>query len=160
MRADAEIDEIALAVEADVLVAWNFADILGLVLLANAGEERDRLVALPHLAGDRLVAFDDVAHALLDARQIIRRERRIAGEVVVEARLGGGAKGDLSLGVQLLDRFGHHVRRVVAQDVDALRRARGDDRDVGVMVDLWSSRSRGAAVDLDRKRRLGEARAD
>ncbi len=77
----------------------------------------------------------DFAHALLDARQIIRRERLIAGEIVVEAGFGRRAEGDLRLGVQLLDRLGHHMRRVVAQDFDPLRRRGRDDRDRGVMVD-------------------------
>src|SRR5947199_4649432 len=69
MRADAQIDETALAIEADLLLGRDLADISGLVALADAVEERHRLVPLPHLAGDRLVAAHDVAHALLDARQ-------------------------------------------------------------------------------------------
>src|SRR5204863_2650931 len=56
MRPDAQIDEIALAVDADLLGRWDLADIFGLVALADAGEELDRSVTVPDLAGDLLVA--------------------------------------------------------------------------------------------------------
>src|SRR5947207_1452313 len=70
MRTDAQIDKIALAIEADLLLARDLADIFGLVALAEPVEERDGLVAIPNLAGDRLVAAHDVAHTLFDTRQI------------------------------------------------------------------------------------------
>src|SRR6185437_11891377 len=104
MWADAEIDEIALAVEADLLRRRDFLNPFGLVALADAGEEGGRLVALPHLAGDLLVALDDLAHARLDRGEVFRRERGIAGEIVVEAVLGRRAEGNLGLGIELLDR--------------------------------------------------------
>src|SRR5260221_14431256 len=47
MRSDAEIDEIALPIEADHLTFRDLADILGLVGLADAVEETDRGVAVP-----------------------------------------------------------------------------------------------------------------
>src|SRR5437764_16558 len=46
MRPDAQIDEIALAVEADFLIRRDLSDIFGLIALADAVEERDGLVAL------------------------------------------------------------------------------------------------------------------
>jgi hypothetical protein len=51
MRPDAKIDEIPLPIEADRLVGRDFLDPFRLVALADPGEEGDRLVALPHLAG-------------------------------------------------------------------------------------------------------------
>ena len=148
MRPDAQIDEVALAVEADLLLGRDLADIFRLVAFADAVEEGDRLVALPHLAGDRLVAAYDVAHALLDAR-----------EIVVEAGFGRRAEGNLGLGVQFLDRLGHDMSGVVAQDLDPLGHLAGDDRDRRVMVDQRRQIAR-PAVDLDRDRRPGEAGAD
>ena len=42
MRPDAQIDEIALAIEADLLAGRDFADIFGLVALADAAKRSDR----------------------------------------------------------------------------------------------------------------------
>jgi len=61
VRADAKVEEIALAVNRDHLVFRQVADDLGLVGLALAFEQADRLVAVPHLADQRLVALDDLA---------------------------------------------------------------------------------------------------
>src|SRR5207237_5436720 len=99
MRPDAQVEEIPLAIEADLLLGRDLADIFGLVALADAVEEGDRLVAVPYLAGDRLVAVHDVAHAFLDAREVLRGERRRLGEVVVEAGLGRGTEGDQGVGL-------------------------------------------------------------
>src|SRR5205823_4362452 len=107
MRTDAQINKIALAIEADLLLARDLADIFGLVALAEPVEERDGLVAIPNLAGDRLVAAHDVAHTLFDTRQIVGGERRRARKIVVEAGSGRRAEGDLSFGVELLDALGH-----------------------------------------------------
>src|SRR5262249_22320900 len=106
MRPDTEIDEIALAIEADLLLRRNLADIFGLVALADAVEEGYRPVAAPHLARDRFVAAHDVAHALLDAREVVGRERRCAREIVIKAGVGRRAEGDLRFGIELLDRLG------------------------------------------------------
>ena len=159
MRSDAEIDEIALAIETDRLAPGDLGDPLRLVALADALEEGDRRVALPDLAGDRLVAPDDVAHPRLDLLEVLGRERRGASEIVIESVFGGRAEGDLGFGIELLDRLGHHMRRVVAQDVEPVRLVAGDDRDRGVMVDDRREVAR-LAVELQRDRRLGEARAD
>src|SRR5690606_19082664 len=55
VRAAAQVDEVALPVQADRLVARDRCDDLRLVVLAQAAEELDRAVALPDLADDRLV---------------------------------------------------------------------------------------------------------
>ena len=143
MRPDAEVDEIALAVEADLLVRRDLGDPFGLVALADAIEEGDRLVALPDLAGDRLVALDDVAHPRLDLLEVLGGERRVAGEVVIEAGLGRRAEGDLGLRIQFLDRLGHHMGGVVAQDFE---RPRAESRVMIATAASWSmtvARSRG-----------------
>src|SRR5207237_5449249 len=98
MRADAEIDEIPLAVEADLLLGRDLADIFGLITFADAVEKGDGLVAIPHFTVDRLVAPHDVAHALLDALEIVGRERRRTRAFVLKPRLGRRAEGTLRIG--------------------------------------------------------------
>src|SRR5262249_40092250 len=51
MRSSAEIDEPALAVEADFLVRRDLIDIFGLVALADAAKKGGCRVAIPDLAG-------------------------------------------------------------------------------------------------------------
>ena len=99
VRAAAQIDEIALAIQRDRLVGGDAANDLGLVDLALLQEEVDGGVAVPDFAHDLLVARDDLVHPLLDAREVFRRERRGACEVVVEAVLDGGADRDLGFRV-------------------------------------------------------------
>ena len=122
MRTDAQIDETALAIEADLLARRDLADIFGLVALADAGEEGDRGVAVPDFAGDLLVAAHDLAHPLFDLFEVFGREGLGAGEIVIKAGLGRRAEGDLGLGIEFLDRLGHDVGGVVAQDFEPLGR--------------------------------------
>src|SRR5579875_3878651 len=104
VRPGAQIDKIALPVEADLLLRRDLADIFRLVILADAAKEADRGLAFPYLAGDRLVAAHDLAHARFDPGKILGGEGRIAGEIVVEAGFGRRPKGDLRFGIKLLDR--------------------------------------------------------
>ena len=122
-------------------------------------KKRDRRVAVPDLAGDLLVAPHDLAHPRLDLGEILGGERLGAREIVIEPGLGRRPEGDLGLGIELLDRLGHHMGRVVAQDLEPFRHVAGDDRDRGVTVDHGREIAR-PAVDPDRDRRLGEPRPD
>ena len=97
--AAAKIDEAALTVQADGLVRRDRADDLGLVLLPLAAKELDRGVTLPDLADDRLVAGDDLAHARLDALEVLGRKGFLAGEIVVEPVLDRRTDRDLSCGI-------------------------------------------------------------
>ena len=159
MRADAEIDEIALPVEADLLVSRDFADIFGLVGLADAVEEGDRGVAVPDLARDLLVAAHDLAHARLDLLEILGSERLGAREIVIEPGLGRRPEGDLGVGIQFLDRLRHDMGRIVAQNLEPFRHLPSDDRDGGVMVDHGREIAR-PAVDPNGDRRLRQTRPD
>src|SRR5258708_33266094 len=124
MRPDAEVDEAALLVDADLFVGRDLADPFGLVFLTDRFEEGDRLVARPYLARDLLVALDDLAHARLELRQILGGERRGAGEVVREAGLGRRAERDLGDGIALLPRLGRNMPRSAAQNVERIRHIR------------------------------------
>src|SRR5262249_48071504 len=83
----ARVEPFALPVDLDRLALRNGIDQLDLEALALAGEHRARLVALPHLLGEGLVARDDLAHLRLDRRKVLRRERLVVLEVVIEAVL-------------------------------------------------------------------------
>ncbi len=159
MRTTAQIDEVALPIQADRLVGGNAGDDLGLVFLTQASEELDRVVALPLLAGDLLVAVDDLMHALLDLDQILGRERDGAREIVIEAILDGRADGDLGLGIELLDRLGHHMGGVMAQQLKRVGILGRDDRELHIAVDDRLEIPH-VVADADRERRLGQASAD
>ena len=111
VRAAAEIDPVALAVEGDDLVRGEIADQFGFVALAFGLEEGDGLVAVVDLAGEGGVAGDDLAHLGFDRREVLGGERGVAGEIVVEAVLDCRADGDLGAGEEFLHGFGQHVAR-------------------------------------------------
>src|SRR3546814_5007641 len=75
VRAAAQIQPFALAVDRDDLALRQVADDLRLVGLALLLEEPDRLAAVPLLADEGPVAIDDLGHLGLDPLQILRRER-------------------------------------------------------------------------------------
>src|SRR5436309_6132841 len=153
MRADTEIDKIALPVEADVLTFRDLADILGLVPLADAVEERDCGVAVPYLARDLLVAAHDLAHARFDPFEIFGRERLGTREIVVEPGLGRRPESDLGIGIQFLDRLRHDMGRIVAQNLKPFGHFPSDDCYCGVTVDHGREIAR-PAVDANGYRRF------
>ncbi len=131
MRAAAQIEPVALLVDFDLLIFRDGVDQLDLEQLALVAEHLLRLVARPRFLGERFVARDDLAHLLFDGREILRRERLVAEEVVIEAVVDHRADGDLRAGPQRLHRFGEHVRGVVANAA----RARADPR--GSEIRSW-----------------------
>ena len=159
VRAAAQVDEGALAVERDVLVRRDRRDDLGLVVLAHALEELHGLVARHQRAHDRLVLPRELDHPLLDRGEVLGRERALVAEVVVEAVLDHRADRDLGLGEELLHRVGEQVGGRVANHLEPLRIAIGDDGDRSVAVDAVRGVDE-LAVDLAGQRGLGEAGAD
>src|SRR5262245_61981097 len=95
VRPAAEIEPVALAIDLDLLICRNGIDQLDLELLAHVAEHALGLLARPDFLGEGFVARDDLAHLLLDDRQVIERERLVAEEVVIEAVLDHRADGDL-----------------------------------------------------------------
>ncbi len=98
-------------------------------------EDPDRLVPVPDLALDGQIALDDLLHALLDTRQIVRGEGLVAGEIVIKAVLDGRPDGDLGARVELLYRLGHDVRRIVTQQLQGVLVPIGDDGERCIPVD-------------------------
>src|SRR5258708_738461 len=93
VRAAAQVLPRPLAINGDRLSAGDVADDLSLVGLADASEVGDSLAPVPHLARDRLVAIDDLAHARFDLGQVVQGERLVAGGGVIETVLDGGGGG-------------------------------------------------------------------
>src|SRR5712671_3568314 len=97
VRAEAEIDPAAVAVEGERLRALveDVLDDLDLELLAELVEEPQRLLARHLLAHERKVLAHLLVGRGLDLLQILRSERLLAEEVVIEAFLGVRPDGDL-----------------------------------------------------------------
>ncbi len=104
---------VAVLVDGDRFGSRQVADDLGLVGLADRFEMLDRFGAVPDLARDLFIAVDDFAHALLDLRQVVERERLFAREVVIEAILDRRPDRHLGAREQLLDGLGQDMGRVV-----------------------------------------------
>jgi hypothetical protein len=98
-------------------------------------------------------------HALLDALEILGRERCAAREVVVKAVLDRGSDRDLSFGIQLLHGLGHDVRRIVTQQLEPVRRRPSDDLDTRVALDR-QRKVLESAVDSNRDGIAFQARAN
>ncbi len=159
VRAAAQVDPVALPVQRDGLAARQVADELDLVVLALLLEQRDRLVAGGDDALETRVPRDDLAHPRLDGGEILGGEGLVAGEVVVEAVLDRRADGHLRAGEQRLHRLGQHMGGVVADQVQRLGVAAGDEADGGIGLDR-AREVLDRAIDLHGQRRLGQARAD
>ena len=123
MRADAHVDVIALLVEGERHILSQVADVLDLVGFAALVHQLDGLVPGQGEGLDGQVLLDDGLHFLLDGGQVLLGELHITQiNVIVEAVLGGGAVGEMRLGVEVLHGLGQDVSCAVAQDVQFLLR--------------------------------------
>ena len=159
VRTAAEVDPAALPVQADRLVRGDAGDDLGLVVLAETLEERDRLVARHLAARHRQVGLRELGHLRFDGGEVLGRERPLVGEIVVEAVLDDGTDGHLRFREQRLGRLREQVRRRVADDLERVGVLVGDDLERSVLRD----RERGVdqlAADLAREGGLGEPGPD
>ena len=159
VRPAAEIDEIALTVQREVLALRDARDDLGLVLLAHAAEERHRLVARHHAALDRDVGGGQFFHLLLDRGQVLGREGTLEGEIVIEAVLDHRADRDLRRGEQRLHGLREQVRGGMADDLERIVRLVGDDGERCVVRDGVRGVDQ-FAVDARAECGLGQAGAD
>ena len=135
VRAAAEVLPLALLVDLQILALWDHVDELDLERLAALGEPALGLFARPVFLGEGAVARDDLAHALLDGREILGRERLGAVEVVVEAVLDHRADRDLRAGPQSLHRLGQHVGGVVADQLEGAGVLAAEELEPGVGVE-------------------------
>ena len=129
VRAAAEVEEVAVRVEADrldALVLDQVLDQLDLVRLVLAQVAVDRLAGGDLRALERLVGLDVLAHLRLDLREVVLVDRDAVREleVVVEAVGDRRADRDLRARVELEHGLGEHVRDVVAQQLQRVAVAR------------------------------------
>src|SRR4029453_13207872 len=155
VRPAAEIEPVALLVDLDLLVLGDGVDQLDLEQLAFVPEYALGLLARPNLLGKGFVARDDLAHLFLDRGEVLRRERLVAEEVVVEAVLDHRADGDLRPRPQRLHRFREHVRAIVPDQLKTARILTGQEFNLGVAIDRVGE-VRERAIDRHRDRALGE----
>ena len=127
-----EVEELALAVDRDVAV-FEVADDLQLVRVVLV--ETLGLLFRYLLALDQEVPLDDLAHALLDARQVFVRYAASHLDVVEEAVLYRRPQSELAPRVELQDRLRHRVSRRVPQDLEPFRRVLGDDLELPAAVE-------------------------
>ena len=118
VRPAAEVCPFALAIEFQILVGRNGVDQLDLEGFTLLFEQALRRLARNDAFQERLVAGDDLAHALFDRREILGRERLVAEEIVIEAVLDHRANGDLSAWPKRLHGFGENMRCVVADQFE------------------------------------------
>ena len=126
VRAHAHVDVLALLIEGDAGVLGKVADVLDLVLLATLLHEGDGLLARELEDRELEVLLHDLLHLGLDCRKVLLGDLLALGQVdvVVEAVVGCGAVGEVSLGVQALHGLRHDVGGAVTDDVgDLVRRA-------------------------------------
>ena len=159
MRATAEVDPVALAVEGDGFAGRQVADQFGFVGFALVLEEGDGVFARQHAAFKGGVAGDDLAHFGFDGGEIVGGERHFGGEVVIEAVFDRRADGDLGAGEQRLHRFGQHMGAIVADHFQRHRVFAGDEGDGGVGGD-FPRQIHQHLVHLHRQSGAGEAGAD
>ena len=159
MRPAAEIEPLALRVDLDLIALGDRVDQLELEGLAFVGEQLLRRLAVNDLAREGRVARDDLAHLGFDLGQIVGREGLVAREIVVEAVLDHRADGDLRAGIELLHGLRHHMRRVMADQLERLFVLAREEFDRGVGLD-GSGEVGELAVEAHRHAALGERGRD
>ena len=135
MRAAAEIEPVALEIDLDRLVARNGVDQFDLERFALVAEHLFGLLAVPDFLRERFVTRDDLAHLLLDACEILRREGFVAEEIVIEAILDHRADRHLRARPQRLHGFGQHMGGIMPDQFQRARVVAGDEFDSRVLRD-------------------------
>jgi hypothetical protein len=98
------------------------------------GQLGARLVVGDRPAGEALPGLDDLLHPLVDAVEVVRGERAVREEVVVEAVLDRRADAEPGAREQVLHGLGHDVRGRVPQHRPAGTGVQRDGLDPGVLV--------------------------
>ena len=136
VRPAAQVDEIALLVERNLARPTGIEAMISALYSSPWSRKNftasSRGITLRTTGMSRL-AISPMRFSI--AARSSGRERALVGEVVVEAVFDHRADRDLRLREQLLDRVREQVRRRMAQDLEALGVALGDDRELGVALD-------------------------
>ena len=159
VRARAEVDKVALTVEADDRVRGQVADELDLVRLTELIHIRDGFLAGQLKALDFLIFLLDLCHLGLNFCEVFRREGFGRVKIVIEAVFDRGADGELRLRPEALDRLCEHVARRVTVGPATVFVLKGIECDLVVAVDGAESVAV-RAVDGAGQRGPRKARAD
>ncbi len=124
VRAAAEVAPlVAMRIERDGLAGRNdIVDDLRFVILADLPEVRDGVVLAPDFAIDGEVAIHDLLHLRFDLREVLRRERLLAREVVIEPVLDRRPDRHLRAGEKFLHGLCEDVGGIVADEVERFLR--------------------------------------
>ena len=118
---DAHVNVLALLEEAELGLVGQVSHVLDLVVLLALLHQLHSLVTGQDEGLDGQIFLADLAHLFFDVGQIVIGELDVAQiDIVVEAVLGGRAKGEVSLGVQALDGLRHDVSSGVADNMQFL----------------------------------------
>src|SRR5688500_5352273 len=125
MRSAAEIHERPVGVDRYHLVRTELLQPLQLERIIGKAPACSGLVDL--LPNERQLLGDDLAHLILEHRDVVRRERARDLEVVIEALLDRGAEADLRVGPQASHGSSQDVRRGMTENVERGRVALRED---------------------------------
>jgi hypothetical protein len=164
VRPPAQVGEGPVAVQGDrahAVVRSEVADQLHLVVLALGAEPLERRFGSDVGALEGLVRLDVLAHPLFDRLEVLVGQLDSVGklEVVVEAVLDRRPDRDLGAGIELHHRRRHHVGGVVADQVERVLAAVGDDLDALIVAQRRRQVTH-LAADPHGERSLRQARAD
>ena len=157
MRTATHVDVFLVVVQRDFLAFRNLVDDLHLVGLATSLKYFTGPIAGHHFAQHIVILRNQLLYLGLDFFEIFLGEGLFAGNVVVKPVLDHRTHRHLGIRVQLLDRLPQHVCQRMAQNLDALFVAVGDDGNFGVLVDLDAGIHQ-PPVDPTSQCRLGKAR--
>ena len=132
MRAAAEIEPFALLIDFQILIRRDRIDEFDLEGLAMRLEPVLGLIARPDFLGERPSRAMISRHLLFDGGEILRRERLVAEEIVIEAILDHRADRDLRAGIKRLHGLGQHMRGIVADEFQRARVFAVDELDFRV----------------------------
>ncbi len=135
VRTTTKVDELALAIEGNLLTSRNGADQLSLVVLALSQEKFDGLVPIPDFADNRNVALGQLPHALLDGYEVFGRKWALVSEVIIETVFDHRPDSHLRLREEVFHGKGQQVGGGVANDFQPLGIAISDDGQIAIPLD-------------------------
>lgn len=134
MRAAAEVEPLALLVDFNLFAFGQVLNQFDLIIFALGLKNFDGLIAIPDFARKWFVRGDDFFHFLFDRGEVVRGERLIAGEIVVEPVFNGRSDGHLRTRKQRLHGFGEDVGAVMADEIQGLVILAADEGNAGVLI--------------------------
>lgn len=159
MRAAAHVDVFFVIIQTHGLLIRHAFYKTQLVVFVTGGEHLDHFGARGDFLDDVVIFFDQLLHALLDRRQVVRRERALVGDIVIEAVVDHRADDHFCSRVQLLDRMPHQVSAGVTDDLQPFCVLGGNDLQAGIVFDKVAGVDQ-FAVDFTGNGGLGQTGAD